>query len=157
MENLQIYGFEMARIAEVYLSTLSAIMSPYKIERHFAALTYLYNHNGKITQNELAIGIKKDKVSTMRAVDYLCERGFVVRKKDKTDRRCHLLEVTPKALEIKPILKDAIQKTNAIMLAGISETNTKIFNDIMASLMQTIRALPEPNFIVEAYKLTEEK
>lgn len=157
MDDLRLYGFEMARISEVYLSTLSAIMSSHNIERHFAALTYLYENSGEVTQNELSIAIKKDKVSTMRSVDYLCERGFIVRKKDKSDRRCHLLEVTDKAIELKPILEKGIKKTNEILLQELSKDEKQVFAKVMAKIMETIRILPEPNYIVEAYKITENK
>lgn len=157
MENSRIYGFEMARISEVYLSTLSALMSSHNIERHFAALSYLYENSGEITQNELSIAIKKDKVSTMRSVDYLCERGFIVRKKDKSDRRCHLLAVTEKAIALKPILKEGIEKTNEILFQELSDEEKDVFAKVMAKMMDTIRILPEPNYIVEAYKITENK
>ena len=157
MEKKRLYGFEMARISKVYLSTLSALMSDHNIERHFAAITYLYENNGLLTQNELAIAIKKDKVSTMRSVDYLCERGFLIRKKDKTDRRCYLLEVTKKGIELIPVLEAAIVKTNEILLAGLSVEEKNVYAKVMTNMMETIRILPEPNYIVEAHKITDKK
>ena len=74
MINQNIYGYEMARISEVYLSTLSSIMKPFGIERYFAPLLYLCQNSGKITQKDLAEALKRDKVSTMRMVDYLSEK-----------------------------------------------------------------------------------
>lgn len=66
MEKLKVYGFEMSRISEVYLSTLSSIMSPQGLDRYFFPLLYLCEHSGELTQKDLAEAIRRDKVHTMR-------------------------------------------------------------------------------------------
>lgn len=38
---LKLYGFEMARISEVYLSTLSELITPQGLDRYFMSLIYL--------------------------------------------------------------------------------------------------------------------
>ena len=104
MEKLKIYGFEMSRISEVYLSTLSAIMKPHGLERYFVPLIYLTENSGTVSQKDLSDAIRRDKVFTMRVVDYLSERDLLVRKQDCNDRRCQILEVTEKGKALVPIL-----------------------------------------------------
>jgi MarR family transcriptional regulator for hemolysin len=155
VKGLRVYGFEMARIAEVYLSTLSAMMKPHGLERNFTALIYLCEHSGTITQNELATALGKDKVSIMRTVDYLCERDFLVRKADADDRRCHILEVTAKAKKILPKVEAAIQKTNDVLLKEFTQKEKKDFEKGMHKLMDVISSMPEPDFRIEAIKQTK--
>lgn len=80
MERIKVYGFEMARVSEVYLSILSSIMTPQGLERYYFPLLYLCEHTGELTQKDLAEAIRRDKVYTMRIVDYLCDKDFLVRK-----------------------------------------------------------------------------
>ncbi|MCB0430877.1 MAG: MarR family transcriptional regulator [Flavobacteriales bacterium] len=142
----------MARISEVYLSTLSAIMQPHGIERFFAPLIHLCENSGKITQKDLAQALRRDKVSTMRIVDYFCDKGLLVRKQDCNDRRCQLLEVTPKAMQLLPKIKDGIRQTNEILLSGFTAEEKELFRNCMDKLFQTICELPEPAFVVKAFK-----
>jgi DNA-binding MarR family transcriptional regulator len=152
----KVYGYEMARISEVYLSTLSAIMKPHGIERYFFPLVHLCENNGKLTQKELGLAIRKDKVSIMRMVDYLCDKEFLARKQDCNDRRCQILEVTDKALEILPKLKEGINQANEILLNEFSEEEKNQFKQSMDKLFKTICDLPEPEFIVKAFKRNNE-
>ena len=152
MINQNIYGYEMARISEVYLSTLSSIMKPFGIERYFAPLLYLCQNSGKITQKDLAEALKRDKVSTMRMVDYLSEKGLLVRTPDCNDRRCQILEVTDKALKLQPKIIKGIQQTNDLLLRDFTEEEKVTFKKSMDKLYTTIGSLPEPDFIVQAYK-----
>ena len=153
MINQNIYGYEMARISEVYLSTLSSIMKPFGIERYFAPLLFLCENSGKVTQKDLAEALKRDKVSTMRMVDYLSEKGLLIRTPDYNDRRCQILEVTDKALELLPKIKEGVQQTNDLLLKNFTEKEKVSFKKSMDKLFTTIDNLPEPDFIVKAYKI----
>ncbi len=151
-KGISIYGYEMARISEVYLSTLSCIMKPYELERGFVPLIYICEHSGKITQKDLGVALRKDKVSIMRRVDYLCELGLVQRVPDESDRRCHKLEATKKGFDLLPFVKEGIKKTNTIFFEGFTKEEKKIFQKGMNKLFERIGKLPEPTFIIEAYK-----
>lgn len=147
----------MAKIAEVYLSTLSALMAPHGIERHFSAFVFLCENSGKVTQNDLAQRLKKDRVSTMRIVDYLSERDFVERKKDMSDRRCHLLEATEKAQRLLPRVKEAIHQTNEIILEYLSKKDADAFAKSMTAIMQKIESLPASEFIIQAIRRSKDE
>ncbi len=141
MINQNIYGYEMARISEVYLSTLSSIMKPFGIERYFALLLYLCENSGKVTQKDLAEALKRDKVSTMRMVDYLSEKGLLIRTPDCKDRRCQILEITDKALELLPKIKEGVQQTNDLLLRDFTEEEKVSFKKSMDKLCVTIDSI----------------
>ncbi len=152
VKDLKIYGFEMSRIAEVYLSTLSTLMTPLGIERYFFPLIFLSKNSGKVTQKDLAEAIRRDKVYTMRIVDYLCDKGLIMRKQDCNDRRCQLLEVTAKGKELVPLIKEGIEKTNEILFHDFSGSEKEAFKVSMNKLFTTINTMPEPKYIVKAFK-----
>ena len=142
----------MAIISETYLSTLSEIMSRDGLERYFVPFLHICSNSGEITQKDLAESLKRDKVSVMRIVDYLSEKGFVIRKQNETDRRCQLLEATPQALNLVQNVKAAITKTNDLLFSQFSEEEREVFESGMNKLMEQIALLPESNFIIEATK-----
>lgn len=147
----------MARISEVYLSTISTIMKPYGLERAFVPMIYLCENSNKVTQNDLANALKIDKVAAMRKVDYLSKRNLVIRKQDEHDKRCHLLEVTPKGMELFPKIKEAINQANEILFQGFTEQEISDFKNSMERLNKTINTLPEPKFVIKAFKRNTEK
>ncbi|WP_020530314.1 MarR family winged helix-turn-helix transcriptional regulator [Flexithrix dorotheae] len=152
MEEVKIYGFEMSRISEVYLSTLSSIMTPLGIERYFFPLIYLNENSGKITQTDLAEAIRRDKVHTMRIVDYFCDRDLIVRKQNANDRRCQILEITDKGKTLVPLIKKGIAQTDELLFHNFSQEEKDNFKVSMDKLFETIKLLPEPKFIVKAFK-----
>lgn len=152
MEKLKIYGFEMSRISEVYLSTLSSIMAPHGLDRYYFPLLYLCEHSGKLTQKDLAEAIRRDKVYTMRIVDYLSDKDLLKRKQDCNDRRCQILEVTDNAKELVPKIKEAIAKTDELLFHDFSTKEKEDFKIGMSKLFATINTLPDPEFIVKAFK-----
>lgn len=150
---LKIYGFEMSRVAEVYLSTLSAIMTPHGLERYFVPIMYLSENGNHITQKDLSVAIRRDKVYTMRIVDYLSERGLIERKKDENDRRCQILAVTEKGKALVPKIKEGIIQTEALLFHDFSKEEKEIFKTGMSKLFATIDTLPDPKYIVKAHKI----
>ena len=152
MEIENLYGFEMSRISEVYLSTLSAIMAPNGLERYFFPLIHLVKNSGKVTQKDLAIALRRDKVHTMRIVDHLSEKGLLVRKQDCNDRRCQLLEVTEKGRALMPLISAGIAQTNNLLLNNFTDSEKSVFKSCMDKMYGNINELPEPEFIVTASK-----
>jgi len=127
-------------------------MKPHGLERCFVPLLFLIEHSGKTTQTELGQAIRRDKVSVMRMVDYLSERDFVKRKQGEEDRRCQLLEVTQKALDIEPFIRKGITQTNELLMNDFTPEEKEIFKRGMDKLYQNITHLPEPEFIINASK-----
>lgn len=149
---LKLYGFEMARISEVYLSTLSDLMTPQGLDRYFMSLIYLCENSGIITQKDLASALKIDKVTAMRMVDYLSDRELLIRKQDCNDRRCQILKVTEKAHALLPKVKKGVTQTNELLFKDFSEKEKRQFSQSMDKLFKTIASLPKPQFTVKAFK-----
>jgi len=149
---MMVYGRLFARIAEVYLSTLSRKVDPFGLDRYFIALLFIVENSGEITQKQLRKFLRKDKVTAMRMVNYLCERGFVARKINRNDKREQFLTATNKAKKIVPMIVQSIQETNAILFSDFDNLETKEFERLIAKMMITMEKLPEPDFIIRAEK-----
>ena len=146
----------MARVSEVYFSTLSALMKPHGLERHFKLLTFVGEHSAKYNQGEIAEILHRDKVSIFRSIDYLANRGLIERKQDKDDRRCHRVLITKKGEKLLPLIEESIAKTNKLILNDLNDTEIELFSSVMDHLMDRIKALPAPNYIVKPHRIKKE-
>lgn len=140
----------MTLISEVYLSTLSELMKPHGLDRYFVAVMYLNEHNGQLTQKDLGTVLRRDKVFTMRLVDALSEKGFVVRQQDDNDRRCQLLQLTDEGIALIPKIEEAIRQTNELIFSDFTEEEKQCFERGMHHLMNLLDTQPRPNFTVKA-------
>lgn len=118
-------------LGKSYLHLLRNKLQHLDIDRNFFALILIENSEGEINQQQLALLLDTDKVSIVRIVDYLSEKGFVKRVRTSDDRRKHNLVLTEKAKAALPVIKKCINELNQLVFSGLSETQQ---TDLLASL-----------------------
>lgn len=150
MKDHHSYGVSMAWIAETYLSVVTRFVRPHGSERYHGVLLHICAHSGCITQKQLGNAMRRDKVTIMRMVDYLCERKLVVRKQNPDDRRSQLLVATQKGLALAPMIYEAYQKTNDVFFKNFSKQEQQVFKKGIDKLMQIVDELPESDFVIRA-------
>lgn len=82
----------------------------------------LLNESGRITQQEIAGKLYKDKTYITRAVDFLEERGLAKRLSCQSDRRNKFVKLTPEGKSFVESHQNTIEK-------GVTET----FNGLLSS------------------------
>ena len=118
-------------LGKSYLQLLRSKLQHLEIDRNYFALILIENNAGEINQQQLAVLLDTDKVSVVRVVDYLSEKGFVKRVRTSDDRRKHNLVLTEKAKAALPEIKKCISELNQLVFSGLSETQQ---TDLLASL-----------------------
>jgi len=152
LKESQLFGYEMSRVSEVYFSTLSAKMKPYGLERNFKLFLQIAENDCELNQAELAECTRRDKVSTMRSIDYLEEQKLIERRKDQVDRRCQRMALTEKGRTTIPVLKNAILETNQLLFGYLTKGDYKALSRSMLSIMEHLKNLPTPDYIVKPHK-----
>lgn len=152
---MQLIGYELARISEVYLSTLAGLMKPHGLERHFRLFLFIADFDGELNQAELANRMRKDKVATMRAIDYVEECGLIERVQDTQDKRCQRMKITAKGKELVPVLENAVSETNELLFGHLIKSEVEIFAKSMRLTMKHLNDLSEPDYIIQPQKRTK--
>ena len=138
-------GRMLSFLGKGYLHLLRAKLNHLDIDRNYYALVLIESHNGIITQQELAIVLDTDKVSIVRVVDYLSEKGYVQRVRKTDDRRKHSLILTNKAKMALPEIKDAFSEINKIALHGLKHSQivelTETITKIKSNLTENIHSI----------------
>lgn len=135
-------GRFMGALTKQYFGALSKSMEHLGIDRHFYPLIVIDKTAGKCTQQYLSCMLEVDKVSMVRVMDYLMERGMVTREVNNDDRREHLIKLTSKAKKIMPEVYEGINKMNSLALKGLNKNEQELFYTAMKKIAKNIENLP---------------
>lgn len=117
---IQPLGKFLAIIGRKFLNALHLKLNDLDIERNFYALLIIEAGGGGITQQDLAELLDSDKVSVVRIIDYLSNKGYVQRVKDPADKRKYGLNLTAKAKKEMPMIKEGIEEVTKNAFKGLS-------------------------------------
>src|SRR3954471_24106161 len=135
-------GRILGALTKQYFGALSKSMEYFGIDRHFYPLVVIDTTEEKCTQQYLSCMLDVDKVSMVRVMDYLMEKGMITREVNSKDRREHLIKLTPKAKKIMPQVYDGINKMNSLALKGLNKSEQAQFYFMMNKMAKNIENLP---------------
>lgn len=116
----QPFGRLLSLVAREYLSMLNSRLTGLDIKRNYYTLLLLDAQHHPVSQQKLAELLNSDKVSVMRIVNYLSEKGYIRRNRDLIDRRKYNLVLTRKAQLAIPEIKQTILELNNVVFAGLT-------------------------------------
>jgi MarR family transcriptional regulator for hemolysin len=135
-------GRMMGRVTRQYFGALSKHLEHLGVDRHFYPLVVIDSTEEKCTQQYLSCMLEVDKVSMVRMMDYLVERGMITREVNIDDRREHLIRLTPKAKKIMPFIYEGINKMNSLALKGLSKREQELFYHALQTIIKNTEKLP---------------
>jgi len=121
------------------LHLLNRKLSDLDIDREYFAVILIELGEGNLTQKELASQLETDKVSVVRIVDYLTEKGYVKRIKNSVDRRKYSLTLTEKAKEKLPEIKKSMMEVIELVFSGITESQQTEFISVLGVIKENIK------------------
>lgn len=127
-------GRMLSGLGKGYLHLLRVKLKHLDIDRNYHALVLIESNDGSITQQELAVLLDTDKVSIVRVIDYLSDKGYVQRIRKTEDRRKHSLVLTNKAKLALPEIKKSITEINEIAIKGLNSSQ-------VSELAETIKKM----------------
>lgn len=108
---------------------------------------------GKMSQQQIANTILKDKNSVVKLIDGLEKKNLVKRVANSADRRQNLIELTPYAKEIQQGVTDIAMNAVDLIIKDIPKNEMHIFIKVLAkmaenmnedvNLLQLAQALPQ--------------
>lgn len=103
----------------------------------FSVLFCLSKQEG-INQKELAIRTAKDQPTITRILDALAKKGFVEKKISDTDRRAHLLMLSPKGREWIELATPAEAKAIAEAVEGMSDEELQTLRTTLLRIAENV-------------------
>lgn len=124
-------------IGRGYLNLLRSKLQHLDIDRYYYALLLISDHE-EITQQELATLLDSNKVSVVRVVDYLSDKGYVNRIRKNDDKRKHKLVLTEKAKPAIAGIRQAFNEMNELVLHGFDHVQMNELNNAISRIKQNI-------------------
>ncbi len=121
-----------------YLQLLRTKLNYLDIDRNYYALVLIESFEGEVTQQELALLLDSDKVSIVRVIDYLSEKGYVTRTRNTEDRRKYSLVLTGKAKKALPEIRECFSEINEMALKGLRNTQISELTDVIKIIKNNI-------------------
>jgi MarR family transcriptional regulator, transcriptional regulator for hemolysin len=121
------------------------------IDRHQYVLVLINLHNEQLTQKTLSGLLEIDKSYMVNIIDYLSEKGYVMRMRNEKDRRQHLIKLTEKARLLVPKIERAIVRLNTRSVENISESEIEIFWAVLQQISSNLSET-QPAETVKNYK-----
>lgn len=140
--NFMPLGRQMGMLTKQYFGALSKSMEHLGVDRHFFLLVVIDKTQEKCTQQYLSCILNVDKVSMVRIMDYLVEKGMITREVNNNDRREHLIKLTLKAKKIMPEIYKGINKMNRVAFKGLKKNEQFLFYQTMNVIAKNIENLP---------------
>ena len=125
-------------VSKKYLSALSKMVTQLSIDRYHYVLILIDSNNENLTQKALAEILHIDKSYMVTILDYLEEKGYVMREKNPHDRREQLIRLTPLAHNNIPIIKNAIKELNKKAFQDICESKKLLFIEVLTSIQHNL-------------------
>lgn len=129
----------LSGLGKGYLHLLRAKLHHLDIDRNYYALVLIDKQDGSMTQQELALKLDTDKVSIVRVIDYLSDKGYVQRVRKTEDRRKHSLVLTPKAVGALPEIKRSFSEINKIAMNGLSNAQVSELAESLKKIKSNLK------------------
>jgi len=134
----QPFGRMLSMLGKGYLQVLRRNLQHLDIDRNYYAVVLIESYKGEITQNELATLLGTNKVTVVRIVDYLSEKGYVKRIRKAEDKRKHALVLTEKAKSALPEIKESFKQINKIAFKGLKSAQIEYLFETLRTIKTNI-------------------
>jgi len=137
-ENL---GRYIGRIHNLFSYKLNQLLRQYEADitvDQFRLLTHLWKQDG-ISQQQLAVLVRRDRASVTRMVDILEEQGIISRRADNEDRRINLIFLTKKGKQLEPVASKAAQETLDISQKGFSKADRLVLTELLKKIITNLK------------------
>ena len=138
MEEEHPLGYLLGRPLRVFLNQLAIEFRNREIELTFEQFVMLrmINANSQLIQQDIAHHLQKDKSLIVRQMNGLIEKGYVVRRANKADKRKKNLILTPKGTEMMNKITELSFEVSNKLLSGIEVEDYNAFRRVLNTIQE---------------------
>jgi|SRR6218665_82641 len=150
-------GRSLSLLAKTYFGTLTKRLEHLEIERHYSVLIFLEQAGNSCTQQTICDALRIDKVSMVRMLDHLGDKKYLKKTVNPTDRREHMIELTPKGKNALPEIYAAMKSLNKEAFKGLTKENQKDFYKWISIIQSNLDPLPSQKIYMNFKKANRDK
>lgn len=143
MKSLAYLGFTLEEAARVYLQRLEKHARDFALQPMGCKVLLVLAENQGVTQQRLSELAMLEPVAMGRILERLETKGLVERRRRPGDRRARAVALTPKALNMLPILWRTVKESLSEALTGISTTEKRMLMSALRRVRSNVSARAE--------------
>ncbi len=149
-------GHYFAILSKAYVGALFKRLEHCELDRYYIVIPVLHDATEPFTQHSLGQFLNVDKVTMVRVVDHLVQRGVVERINNPADRREKFVVLTQSGKNLVEEIKKACAEMNDRALEGFSIDEKRLLNDMMRRMNENLSEVPSRNIYVN-FKRSKKK
>lgn len=131
-----------AILSKAYVGGLFKKLEKSAVDRYYMIVQVLEEKDQQFTQQSLGNFLNVDKVTMVRIVDHLTDKGIIERVSNPVDRREKFIHLTDKGRKSLKEINDAISEINEITLKGFSGKEKEQFYSMLERMHTNLEDLP---------------
>lgn len=124
---------------------LEVALKPYGITSGQWNLINQLDMAGSLSQKALAERTNKEQATITRYLDKLETMGLIVRERDESDRRAHLIVITEKAKDLLKETEVAANAAAACLRKDIPQDKIEVFIEVLTAIRKNSQDFVEEN------------
>lgn len=140
-------GFLLRRAHQISASIFEDACAAVDLtQAQYGALTVLASEPG-IDQSRLARALAFDKVTVLRVLRGLEQRGLVTRAMSQTNRRQMVVRLTPAGKRVRKQAEQPVQEAYARLMAPLDARERKVFIQLLQALTDGLNTEARASFV----------
>jgi DNA-binding MarR family transcriptional regulator len=124
----------MIKLGRITMHRFSEALEPFGIRpRHVAALIELRD-SGELTQQSLCGALHLDPTNVVAILNELEDRGYATRRRDPSDRRRHIVQVSAKGLRVIDKVSEVMDSVDDDLLADFDSGEREQVARLLAAI-----------------------
>lgn len=137
-----------AILSKAYVGVLFKNLEKSSVDRYYMVVQVLEREEEPFTQQSLGNFLNVDKVTMVRIIDHLTNRGIIERVNNPKDRREKFIRLTEKGEKSLKEINKTISEINEIAMDGFSASEKTQLYDMLERMQQNLSDLPSKTIYV---------
>lgn len=135
-------GHHMAVLSKAYVGVLVKRLEHSAVDRYYTVVQVLDRAVEPFTQQTLGRLLNVDKVSMVRIIDHLTDRGIIERINNPADRREKFIRLTPAGKQAVKEVSAATAETNDLAMQGFTGKEKEQLYRLLERMNENLGDLP---------------
>lgn len=138
-------GHYFAILSKAYVGALFYDLEQSALDRYYMVIQVLDEGREQYTQQSLGNFLNVDKVTMVRIIDHLTDKGMIERVSNPVDRREKFIKLTAKGKKIVKEINEVVINLNETTMKGFSQEERVILYDLIEKMNENLSHIHSQN------------
>lgn len=128
----------LAKLHKAYTKSLSSRLAPYSVSPGYLDVLAILWHKHPQTQKEIHAQLDIEQATLSNTLQRMMRDQLITTQNDSKDRRLKYISLTQKAVDLQPIVQEALSDIQETTNKGLTFNDLRYFNRILKQMTQQL-------------------